>query len=199
MNYTLISSERSPFGRACRMLMHAHQIPFQFRILNFVDEPQAAVALAQESPINKVPILIVEGSQRIFDSRVIAQYLTDKHGLRRFSLDEENILSAIYSCLDVSVSLFLMRANGYDIQASNHYLQRQRERIPRNLAFIEPWIHTLSPDNSFDWNYASMCLLSFLYWADVRARTIRLEELPSFQNFMEKFAHAPGVKETVFR
>lgn len=198
MNYTLISSERSPFGRICRMFMHHHKLPFDFRVLNFVDNKEDAAALAKESPINKVPILILEGSQKIFDSRVIINYLSKVHDLPTLSIDEENIVSAVYSCLDVSVILFLMKLNGYDLEADNVYLRRQKERIPHNLEFIRDWAEKLDPQNPADWNYASMSLFSFLYWADLRARTVRLADYPHFQKFMEKFANAPGVKATSF-
>lgn len=198
MSYTIISSERSPFGRICRMLMQSHKINFYFRILNFVDDKKAAEALSNESPINKVPILVVDSSEKIFDSRVIANYLIEKHNLPRLSINEENMVSAIYSCLDVSVILFLMKHSGYDLNAQNNYLERQRERIPRNLEFIAPWAEGLNPEKPSDWNYASMSLLSFLYWADVRAKTIELAKLPHFQKFLTKFEKAPGVKETDF-
>lgn len=198
MSYTLISSERSPFGRICRMLMHAHTIPFQFRVLNFLDNKESAEALARETPINKVPILVIDENQKVFDSRVIANYLIQKHGLRPLTLNEENLVSAVYSCLDVSVILFLMKHNGYDLEARNVYLDRQKERIPRNLDFIEPWAARLDPRDPADWNYASMSLYSFLYWAHVRAGTVRLEDRPRLGEFVDRFAGAPGVKETVF-
>lgn len=198
MAYTLISSERSPFGRICRMLMINHGIDFNFRVLNFVDNEQDARALAQETPINKVPLLILGNQQKIFDSRVIANYLIKEHGLRPLSVDEENFVSAIYSCMDVSVTLFLMKHNGYDIQADNSYLRRQRERIPRNLEYIKSWVQKLDPKNPDDWNYASMSLLSFLVWGEIRARTVRLEEYPFAQEFLAKFSSSPGVNETVF-
>lgn len=198
MNYSLISSERSPFGRICRMFMIHHKLLFNFRILNFVDNKEDALALAKESPINKVPILVVDGSQKIFDSRVIINYLSKAHNVPDLSLEEENIVSAIYSCLDVSVILFLMKHNGYDLNADNLYLRRQKERIPHNLEYIKSWTEKLSPSNPSDWNYASMSLLSFLYWADIRARTIQLTDYPHFQKFIKNFSHAPGVQETGF-
>ncbi|MBX9766235.1 MAG: glutathione S-transferase family protein [Bdellovibrionales bacterium] len=194
MAYTLITSERSPFGRTCRMFMHANNIPFELHILNFVDNAQDAQALSAESPINKVPIL-ADGTQKIFDSRVIGNYLMAKHGIKPLTAEEENIVSAVYSCTDVSVTLFLMKNSGYDIQASNPYLNRQRERIPKNLDYIKPWTTSLRLQ---DWNFASMSLYSFLYWAPRRAKTIELAKYPHFTEFLTKFAGAPGVKETTF-
>src|SRR5512138_3006560 len=112
MAYTLIGSERSPFVRICRMLMFQHGIDFNFRVLNFVDSKEDAIALANETPINKVPVLI-DGDQKIFDSRVIIHHLSKKHGLKDLSLEEENIISVIYGCLDSSVILFLMKRDGF--------------------------------------------------------------------------------------
>ena len=45
------------------MFMIRHGIDFHFRILNFVDEKDDALALSKETPINKVPILI-DGEQK---------------------------------------------------------------------------------------------------------------------------------------
>lgn len=198
MKYTIISSERSPFGRICRMFMAAHKIDFNFRILNIVDSKEDADALALETPINKIPILVIDGNQKIFDSRVIINYLVRKYNLPELSLEEENYVSAIYSCLDVSVILFLMKQSGYDLEAQNLYLTRQKARIPANLEFIKPWATHLNAMNPKDWNYASMSLYSYLYWVKMRARSINLEKYPHFLTFLDRFSGAAGVKESTF-
>jgi len=130
MAYTLISSERSPFGRICRMFMIRHAIDFDFRVLNFVDDQNAAIALAKETPINKVPIL-VDNNQKIFDSRVIINHLIKKHRLPELSLQEENIISCIYSCLDAGVILFLMKKDGYDIGGPGFFFRTQPRTHPK--------------------------------------------------------------------
>ena len=65
MNYTLVASDRSPFGRVCRIFMLANRIEFKFESLNFVDDEKAAAVLAKETPINKVPYLIA-GKDKVF-------------------------------------------------------------------------------------------------------------------------------------
>jgi glutathione S-transferase len=62
------------------MFLIRHHIKFNFKITNFVDDPKAAAELAQETPINRIPIL-VDGGFKIFDSRVIVSYITKKHSL----------------------------------------------------------------------------------------------------------------------
>jgi glutathione S-transferase len=194
MAYTLIGSIRSPFVRICRMLMESNGIPFVFRVLNIADDAKAAAELAKESPINRVPVLL-DGNQKIFDSRVIANFLIKRHGLAALTLDEENLVSAIYSCLDTGVTLFLMRKDGFDMNDPGFFLSRQRARIPANLAYLTPFAEKLDPKR--DWNYVSMSLYSFLFWANAR-ELIRLTDYPKLVAFMERFKDAPGVQSTGF-
>lgn len=193
MPYTLISSARSPFGRIVRMVLEANEIPYEFRALNFVDNKEDAAALSKENPINKVPILLLPGGERIFDSRVIVNFLIEKHGLRKLTLEEENFVSASYSIMDVSVALFLMKLDGYDMAKSGMYLPRQIERIPRNLEFLKPWA-----ENVTEWHYPAMSLFACLYWAERRAGTLQVAEHPVLGKFMERFAGSPGVQKTGF-
>lgn len=176
--------------------MLKHSIPFEFKVLNFVDDKDHAEALSKKTPINKVPILI-NGSQKIFDSRVIVHHLMKKHNLKTLSLDEENIVSAIYSGMDTGVILFLMRKDGFDINAPGFFLSRNRERIPSVLKYITPWAQSLDPSHSDHWNYPAMSLFSFLYWAEAR-EVLRIDSYPELSQFMEAFKDAPGVRETSF-
>ena len=166
------------------------------RVMNFVDDKKAAAELEKETPINKVPVLI-DGDQKIFDSRVIVNHLTQKHGLRPLTLDEENIVSAIYSCLDTGVILFLMKKDGFDVDGPGFFLTRNRARIPNNLEFIAPWMRSLDPSKPGDWNFASMSLFSFLFWADARG-VYDIKPHPELTAFLKRFSEAPGVKETGF-
>lgn len=196
MAYTLIGSQRSPFVRICRLLMIHHQIPFEFQLLNFVEDTADAERLSKQTPINKVPILI-EGDQKIFDSRVIVNYLLQKHRLAPLSLEEENWVSCVYSCMDAGVILFLMRRDGYDLNSSGFFLSRQKQRLPDNLNYLKSWATSLDPARSCDWNYGSMSLFSFLYWAQAR-ELLDLSLYAEMSDFMERFQNQPGVRETSF-
>jgi glutathione S-transferase len=197
MQYTLISSERSPFGRVCRMLMHVHKIDFEFKILNFVGDEKAAQELSTKTPINKVPVLI-DGGKAVYDSRVIVNHLSKKHGLPALSLDEENFVSAIYSVMDTSIILFLLKHDGFDMNHKGSFLKRNRERIPANLNFVSNWASELDPKNARDWNYVSMSLYACLRWGEARAETFKIKDFPQLEEFFKKFADAPGVRETDF-
>ncbi len=196
MSYKIIGSPRSPFVRICRMFMIQNSIDCEFHVLNFVDDENDAKALAKESPINKVPIL-VDGGHKIFDSRVIVSYLVKKHGLRELSIEAENIVSVIYGCLDAGVILFLMKKDGFDIHDSGFFLSRNRERIPHSLEYLTPWASSLDPAVPGDWNYGSMSLFSFIYWAQARG-VLELKLYPEMVAFMERFKNASGIRETGF-
>lgn len=197
MAYTLLTSDRSPFGRICRMLMLHYKIPFELRAVNFLEDRNAAAILAEETPINKVPVLIVDG-QKLFDSRVIVNYLTRQHSLPELPFNEENIVSAIYSVLDTSVAFFLLRHDGFPAETPGNFFRRNRERIPANLHYLEPWAVKLDPGRERDWNYASMSLYSCVDWVERRAQTANFADYPALAEFKRKFANHPGVKETTF-
>lgn len=191
-----MGSLRSPFVRICRIFMIQNQIDFEFKILNFLDDPKDAAQLSEETPINRVPILVDQG-QKIFDSRVIVNHLIKKHALPALSIEEENQVSVVYSCLDTALILFQMKKDGFDINKPGFFISRQLERIPRNLKYLDPWIRSLSPLNQSDWNLASISLFSFLFWADAR-ELLDLNNHPTCKDFLKRFANNAGVEETTF-
>lgn len=196
MACTIVGSERSPFVRACRMLMRQNSIPYDFQKLNFVEEAEDAEKLRKISPINKVPVLIDDG-QKIFDSRVIANHLISKHRLRPLTLEEENCLTAIYSLMDTGVLFFLMKRDGLDTQGQGFFMSRLRNRVPDNLNYLRTWAAALNPQ--VDWHFPAMMLLSFLRWGEARAQVVTVAEWPEFSNFMFRFQDCAGVRDTDFK
>ena len=174
--------------------MIANHIPFQFDVVNYLEIEADAKRLASASPINKIPVLTFR-DQKIFDSRIMAEHLIAQHRLRKLSLDEENYVSAIYSLLDVSVNLFMLKHSGFDVESSNWYVDRQKARIPANLDFLKVWVKGLMPENKADWHFPAMSLYSYLYWANARG-LLTLANHPDFEGFASRFADAAGVHET---
>ena len=68
----LIGSLTSPYVRKVRVVMAEKKLDY-----NFVDEnPWAAeTTIGESNPLGKVPCLIMEGAEALFDSRVIVEYL----------------------------------------------------------------------------------------------------------------------------
>ena len=68
----LIGSPASPYARKVRVVMAEKKLDYQYAV---VDVWAADCAIGESNPLGKVPCLIMEGGEAVFDSRVIVEYL----------------------------------------------------------------------------------------------------------------------------
>jgi glutathione S-transferase len=68
----LVTSLTSPYGRKVRVVLAEKKIPFQLQVENpwLPDSPVPTF-----NPLGKVPVLVLEDGESVFDSRVIVEYL----------------------------------------------------------------------------------------------------------------------------
>ncbi len=190
MPLTLIGSYTSPYVRKMRLLLWEDK-SLQFEALNYLEESGNKL-LKEKSPLDQIPILF-DGVQPIYESRVMYNYLAKKYNYPAFTMEEENILSAIDTCLNSGINLFSLRKGGLNIDdASNYFLVRQKERIPALFKYLIPWAEK---QKSSDWNFLTMSMLSLIYWIDFRD-VYNTKQHPELVAFLERFANCPGVKET---
>ena len=67
----LIGSLTSPYVRKVRIVMAEKKLDFQF----VLEDVWSSDAILQSNPLGKVPCLVMEGGEAVFDSRVIVEYL----------------------------------------------------------------------------------------------------------------------------
>ncbi|MEO8546073.1 MAG: glutathione S-transferase N-terminal domain-containing protein, partial [Burkholderiaceae bacterium] len=68
----LIGSNSSPYVRKVRITMAEKKLDYQYVTENvWVSETR----ISESNPLGKVPCLIMEGAEALFDSRVIVEYL----------------------------------------------------------------------------------------------------------------------------
>jgi glutathione S-transferase len=67
----LIGSLTSPYVRKVRVVMAEKKLDFQL----VLEDPWGTDAVTRSNPLGKVPCLVMEGGEAIFDSRVIVEYL----------------------------------------------------------------------------------------------------------------------------
>jgi glutathione S-transferase len=72
MPLKLIGSNSSPYVRKVRIVMAEKKLDYEY-VLEDVWSADTHIALS--SPLGKVPCLVMEGGEAIFDSRVIVEYL----------------------------------------------------------------------------------------------------------------------------
>ena len=68
----LIGAVTSPYVRKVRVVMAEKKLDYQFEQENVW---AAATTIADSNPLGKVPCLIMEGGEALFDSRVIVEYV----------------------------------------------------------------------------------------------------------------------------
>jgi glutathione S-transferase len=68
----LIGSTSSPYVRKVRIVMAEKKLDFEFVL---EDVWSADTTVGQSNPLGKVPCLVMEGGEALFDSRVIVEYL----------------------------------------------------------------------------------------------------------------------------
>ena len=79
MTMILRSSPPSPFGRKVKIA--AGVLGLSDRItVEVADTNDAGDSLRDQNPLGKIPVLILENGDTIYDSRVIAEYLDDMAG-----------------------------------------------------------------------------------------------------------------------
>ena len=68
----LLGSTSSPYVRKVRVVMAEKKLDYAFVT---EDVWSADTTIAQANPLGKVPCLVMEGAEALFDSRVIVEYL----------------------------------------------------------------------------------------------------------------------------
>jgi len=75
----LIGSLASPYVRKVRVVMAEKKLDYQFES----EDVWASDAILASNPLGKVPCLVMEGGEAVFDSRVIVEYLDARSPLAR--------------------------------------------------------------------------------------------------------------------
>jgi glutathione S-transferase len=75
----LIGSLSSPYVRKVRIVMAEKKLDYQFAL----EDVWGSDAIRASNPLGKVPCLVMEGGEAVFDSRVIVEYLDARSPLAR--------------------------------------------------------------------------------------------------------------------
>ncbi|WP_457330608.1 glutathione S-transferase N-terminal domain-containing protein [Rhizobacter sp. P5_C2] len=67
----LIGSLASPYVRKVRIVMAEKKLDYQFEL----EDVWARDTIMKSNPLGKVPVLVMEGGEAVFDSRVIVEYI----------------------------------------------------------------------------------------------------------------------------
>jgi glutathione S-transferase len=79
MQMKLIGSLSSPYVRKVRIVMAEKKLDYQFEL----EDVWAKDDILAANPLGKVPVLVLEGGEAVFDSRVIVDYIDTRSPVSR--------------------------------------------------------------------------------------------------------------------
>ena len=146
----LIGSLASPYVRKVRIVMAEKKLEYQF----VTEDVWASDAILASNPLGKVPCLVMEGGEAVFDSRVIVEYLDARSPLARLIPEPNRERTEVRTwealadgILDAAI-LARLEANwpGRSVeQRSQAWIERQMGKIHASLEAIstglaeKPW------------------------------------------------------------
>lgn len=145
---TLRTSPATPFGRKISIALTVIGLADQVQCIN-ADTLSATDSLREQNPLGKIPTLLLEDGEAIFDSRVIVDYLNERDGrgilipasgMQRLRVLRQQAVAD--GLLDASLMLVY---EGRFRPAEHHvqkWLDHQQGKIDRGLAHAETALST---------------------------------------------------------
>jgi glutathione S-transferase len=138
-NMKLIGSLTSPYVRKVRIVMAEKKLDYQLEL----EDVWASNAILKSNPLGKVPCLVMEGAEAVFDSRVIVEYvdtlspvgkLIPERGRERTEVRTWEALADGVMDAAILARLEQTWAGRTEAQRSPAWVDRQMEKIEASLA-----------------------------------------------------------------
>lgn len=198
----LVGSTTSPFVRKIRVQLQEKEIPFEFVLENVWDDE---TRIADHNPLGKVPCLILDGGQTVFDSTVISGMLeymmptvpllpTDPR-LRALVRTMEALGTGIS---EAAVGTIVEKRFHSEGQVSQAFIDRQIQKIHNALGWIS---HRIKTTPGFylteQFSLADISVGCSLFYLDLRMPEIDWRELyPELKEYSERLACRPSFEST---
>jgi glutathione S-transferase len=183
----LIIATPSPFARKARVVLREKNIEFE----EIIDVPWNKDTRTKElNPLGKIPILLQDGMDPLYDSKVIVQYLEFlKQDPRMYPLDPRNNICARLiettsdGVCDAVVLVFLENSRKENLR-SNDWLKRQQKKIYKGIEYLSDNLGDKKYFVGDDFTIADICGVSCLEYLDLRfSKFDWRKEYPNLENF----------------
>jgi glutathione S-transferase len=199
----LIGSLTSPYVRKVRIVMAEKRLDYQFE----QEDVWSSDRIQHSNPLGKVPCLVMEGGEAVFDSRVIVEYvdtlspvgrLIPERGRERAEVRTWEALAD--GVLDAAILARLERtwAGRKDGERSPAWVDRQLGKIHAALAAMSKGLGDKPFCSGVHFSLSDIavgCALGYLdfRFADIGWRTTH----PNLAKLHEKLAQRPSFIDTV--
>jgi glutathione S-transferase len=198
----LIGSITSPFVRKIRVQLREKEIPFEF-ILENVWQPETTIA--QHNPLGKVPCLILDGGQEIFDSTVISgslEYMMPTVPLVPTGSRERAMVRTMEAVgagiSEAAVAVFLEHKFHNEQQVSHAWIDRQIQKIHNGLKWVADRVENHPGAYLTEqFTLADISVGCGLFYLDLRMSEINWrEQYPQLKDYAERLACRPSFEQT---
>jgi len=167
----LIIATPSPFARKVRVVLREKNFAFE----EIIDVPWNKDTLTKDfNPLGKIPILLQEDSEPLYDSTVIVQYLENlKQCPRMFPLDAKDHIQARLieatsdGVCDAVVLIYLEHSRSENLR-SHAWIKRQEKKIYKGIEYLSDNLGNKKYFLGSDFTIAEVSTISCLEYLDLR-------------------------------
>ena len=200
----LIGSNTSPYVRKVRIVMAEKKLDYQF-----VEEDVWAfgTTISESNPLGKVPCLVMEGGEAVFDSRVIVEYLDTLSpvgklipALGRERAEVKTWEALADGLLDASILARLEAtwSGRTEAQRSQAWIDRQTGRIHATLKSMSTGLADKPFCSGIHFSLSDVAVGCALGYLDLRFPSIAWREnYPNLAKLQEKLLLRPSFTESI--
>jgi len=200
----LIGSATSPYVRKVRIVMAEKKLDFQF-ILE--DVWAANTTITASNPLGKVPCLVMEGGEAVFDSRVIVEYLDTlspvgklipTQGRERAEVKTWEALADGLVDAAILARLEATWSGRNPKQRSDAWIDRQMGKIDATLKAMSTGLGDKAFCSGIHFSLSDVAVGCALGYLDLRFTQINWRELyPNLARLQDKLMQRPSFAETI--
>ena len=185
----LIIAKPSPYARKVRVVLREKNIEFE----EIIDVPWNRDTLTKNlNPLGKIPILIEDGGEPLFDSKVIVQYLDNRFPNSLFypAAPTENISAKLVEAAadgvsDALVLIYLENARQEKLRSSD-WIDRQTTKIYQGVKYLSEYLGTKQFFVGGHFTIADVSTFSCLEYVDLRFPKFNWKiEYPNLKNYWD--------------
>src|SRR5687767_10978188 len=195
----LVGSKTSPYVRKVRVILAERALPFEF-----VEESawNADTTVPRYNPLNKVPALVMDDGESLYDSRVISEYLDaisggallPKDAAARARVRRDEALGD--GIADAGITAFLERKREAARQDPT-WIARQLDKMNAAMAALELSLGGRQYLGGGAPNMADIACACALFWSEFRMPELGVRaKYPAIKAWAERMESRPSFEAT---
>jgi glutathione S-transferase len=195
----LVGSKTSPYVRKCRVILAERALPFEF-----VEESAwtAQTTVPRYNPLNKVPALVMDDGESIYDSRVICEYLDAISGGGLLPADPaQRARVRRYEALgdglaDAGIAAFLERKREAARQDPT-WISRQLDKVNAAVGAIDSALGSREYLGGTQPDMADIACACGIFWSEFRMPELGVrQKYPRIKAWAERMESRPSFAST---